>query len=57
MAIQADVSSEAQVHAMFEQSFDAFGTIDIFVNNAGLQKDARFEDMTLDQWNLVINVN
>ena len=53
----ADVSQEAQVIDMFERMKKEFGTIDIMVNNAGLQKDARFEDMTLDQWNTVISVN
>ncbi len=57
IAIQADVSNEVQVQAMFKQMISEFGTIDILINNAGLQKDSRFEDMTLDQWNLVINVN
>jgi glucose 1-dehydrogenase len=42
---------------MFRKMFDVFGTIDILINNAGLQKDAPFEEMTLDQWNLVIGVN
>jgi glucose 1-dehydrogenase len=57
IAIQADVSREDQVQAMFQQMIQEFGTIDILVNNAGLQRDAPFEDMTLDQWNMVINVN
>jgi glucose 1-dehydrogenase len=57
IAIQADVSKEDQVQAMFAQMFREFGTIDILVNNAGLQKDAAFVDMTLEQWNFVIGVN
>lgn len=57
IAIQADVSKEDQVQAMFSQMFKEFGTIDILVNNAGLQKDSAFVDMTLDHWNLVIGVN
>ena len=57
IAIQADVSQEDQVKRMFEQMFEAYGTIDILVNNAGLQKDANLVDMTLEQWNTVINVN
>jgi glucose 1-dehydrogenase len=57
IAIQADVSKEDQVQAMFQQMYDTFGTIDILVNNAGLQQDARFEDMTLAQWQKVIDVN
>jgi glucose 1-dehydrogenase len=42
---------------MFRQMIDAFGTIDILINNAGLQQDAPFDEMTLAQWNKVINVN
>jgi len=57
VAIQADVSKEDQVQAMFARMLDQFGTIDILVNNAGLQKDAPFEQMTLQDWNTVINVN
>ncbi len=54
---RADVSDEAQVLEMFRRLRDEFGTIDILVNNAGLQQDAAIEDMTLAQWNKVINVN
>jgi glucose 1-dehydrogenase len=57
LALQADVSSEAQVQSMFQQMFDEFGTIDILVNNAGLQQDAPFDQMTLQQWNTVIGIN
>ena len=57
VAIRADVSKEAEVQAMFRQTLDLFGTLHILVNNAGLQRDARFDEMTLDQWNFVIGVN
>ncbi len=57
IAIQADVSSEAQVQAMFKQMIEAFGTIDILVNNAGIQRDAPFDELTLKQWQQVIDVN
>ncbi len=57
MAIQADVSKEDQVHAMFKEMIAKFGTIDILVNNAGLQRDAPFDQMTLEHWNFVIGVN
>jgi glucose 1-dehydrogenase len=56
-AHQADVSGEEQVNNMFQKMFKEFGTIDILINNAGLQQDAPFDEMTVDQWNLVINVN
>jgi glucose 1-dehydrogenase len=56
-AVQADVSKEEQVKAMFAQMFERYGTIDILVNNAGLQKDSNFVDMTLEDWNTVISIN
>ena len=57
IAVGANVAQEEEVIAMFEQMYQKFGTIDILVNNAGLQKDASFVDMTLNDWNTVINVN
>lgn len=57
LPLHADVSNEQQVAALFEQAIAEFGTIDVLVNNAGLQRDSRFEDMTLDQWNRVLSVN
>src|SRR5712691_4223424 len=56
-AHKADVSKEDQVQAMFQRMFQEFGTIDILINNAGLQRDAPFEQMTLEQWNTVISIN
>jgi glucose 1-dehydrogenase len=56
-AVRADVSSEAEVQAMFARAVDAFGAVDILVNNAGLQKDAPFHELTLSAWELVMNVN
>ena len=57
LAFQADVSREDQVQAMFARMREEFGTIDILMNNAGLQRDARFDEMTLEQWNTVIAIN
>jgi glucose 1-dehydrogenase len=57
IAVKADVSDESQVTAMFRRAVDEFGTVDILINNAGLQQDARLEDMTLAQWRKVIDVN
>jgi glucose 1-dehydrogenase len=56
-AIRADVSDEGQVQEMFRQAIGTFGTIDVLVNNAGLQSDAPFEELTLAQWNNVLGVN
>ncbi|MGW2013751.1 SDR family oxidoreductase [Streptomyces sp. NPDC001927] len=56
-AYEADVSKEDQVEAMMDRMVEEFGTIDILVANAGLQRDARLADMTLAQWQKVIDVN
>jgi glucose 1-dehydrogenase len=56
-AVKADVSKEDQVQAMFAAVQKRLGTVDILVNNAGLQRDAAFHEMTLAQWNAVIDVN
>ena len=56
-SFRADVSNETEVAAMFEAVRDEFGTVDILINNAGLQSDASFDQMTLAQWNKVIGVN
>jgi glucose 1-dehydrogenase len=57
LALHADVSQEQQVQQMFRKMIDELGTIDILINNAGLQQDAPFDEMTLAQWNTVIGVN
>ncbi len=57
IALKADVSSETEVSGMFDAMMKEFGTIDILVNNAGLQRDAAFHEMTIAQWNTVIDVN
>lgn len=57
MTVKADVSSEEDVRSMFAKAIDQFGSLHIVVNNAGLQRDAPFHDMTLEQWNKVIGVN
>lgn len=57
VAIEADVSREDEVDAMFAAAIAAFGSIDILINNAGLQKDAKLHEMSLADWNQVIAVN
>ena len=57
VAIRADVSQEADVERMFAEAIAEFGTLHIVVSNAGLQRDAPYDQMTLEQWNTVIGVN
>ncbi|MCF4994546.1 glucose 1-dehydrogenase [Pseudomonas syringae] len=57
IAVGADVSKEDDVERLFAKTVDTFGSLDILVANSGLQKDAAAVDMTLEDWNTVINVN
>lgn len=57
IAHQADVSKEDDVLEMFERARREYGKIDILINNAGLQQDAPFDEMSLAQWQKVIDVN
>ena len=57
MPVCADVSREDDVRAMFAHVLDEWGTVDILVNNAGLQCDAPIDEMTLTQWQRVMDVN
>jgi glucose 1-dehydrogenase len=57
MIYGADVSKEDEVQAMFQAMFKEYGTIDILVSNSGIQKDSSFAEMTLADWQRVIDVN
>jgi glucose 1-dehydrogenase len=57
VSAQCDVSKEAEVQQLFASTVQQFGTVDILINNAGLQKDSAFQDMTLENWNFVLGVN
>jgi glucose 1-dehydrogenase len=56
-AAAADVSSEAEVAAMFRDVISTHGTVDLLIANAGLQRDAAFTKMSLADWQFVLNVN
>jgi len=57
IALKADIANEAEVKAMYVAIFKQYGTIDILCANAGIQMDAPFVEMTLEQWNRVLAVN
>lgn len=57
LAYKADVSREDEVAAMFAYAIREFGTVDILVANAGLQRDCAFEEMTVEKWRKVLDVN
>lgn len=57
IAVQADVAQEDAVEAMFAKAVEAYGAVDILVANSGVQKDARIGDMSLEQWQQVLDTN
>ena len=57
LAIKADVSKEDQVKSMFKQTIEKFGTVDILINNAGIQRDYALHEMPLKEWEFVMDVN
>ncbi|WP_396613744.1 beta-ketoacyl-ACP reductase (plasmid) [Haloferax sp. S1W] len=57
IALQADVCEFDEVEAMRERIHKAFGPIDVLVNNAGVTVDRKFENMTCENWDRVIDVN
>ncbi len=57
IAVKANVGKEADVQALFKKTMDTYGRLDAVVSNAGMQDDSSFLDMTLDQWQKVIDVN
>ncbi|GHV00643.1 short-chain dehydrogenase [Spirochaetia bacterium] len=57
ITVKADVTRKDSVDAMIKTILDSFGRIDAAFCNAGICKNIPAEDMTLEEWNQVINVN
>ena len=55
--VQGDVSKPEDCARMFDQTQTALGPVDILAANAGIQKDAPFAEMSLEDWRAVIDVN
>lgn len=56
VAVQMDVTSEEQVEAAFAKAALTFGGVDSIVNNAGLATSSPFDETSLKEWNLNMNV-
>ena len=56
-ACEADTSDEAAVLKLFDETVARFGGVDIVFANAGMQKDAPYAELSLEDWKRVIDVN
>jgi NAD(P)-dependent dehydrogenase (short-subunit alcohol dehydrogenase family) len=57
LAVATDVTKEAEVAALFAKTLQAYGRVDIVINNAGVPSATPIEDMTLKSWTDVVDVN
>lgn len=57
LEIRADVSDRRSVEKMRSRIHDHFGPIDVLINNAGVKRDAKFKDISQEEWEKVIDVN
>lgn len=57
LVVPTDVTKEAEVAALFEKTRSAYGRVDIVVNNAGVAAGRPIDEMTLQYWTEVIDVN
>ena len=57
IAVEANVSRRADVQKLFAAADKEFGRLDILVNNAGMFFAAKFEELTDEQWDGIMNTN
>jgi 3-oxoacyl-[acyl-carrier protein] reductase len=57
MAVQADVSKEADIKKLFAETKKAFGRLDVLVNNAGIYEFAPLEEITAENFNKQFGLN
>jgi glucose 1-dehydrogenase len=57
IVVQADVANEDQVKAMFQQVIESFGSLDVLVNNAGIQKVAPSHEIEMADFDRVLSVD
>ena len=57
LAVQADVSKPADVTKLISKTVEAFKRLDIFVNNAGIEKKFAIVDYPFEEWNRILAVN
>jgi 3-oxoacyl-[acyl-carrier protein] reductase len=56
-AVRADVTSPEDIDALIKAALDAYGRLDVFVNNAGVTRDATMRKMTIEDFDLVMEIH
>ncbi|WP_379152410.1 glucose-1-dehydrogenase [Paenibacillus sp. sgz5001063] len=57
VSLKGDVSKEADIQELIRLAHESFGAVDVMINNAGIENEVPSEDMTLDNWRRVLDVN
>jgi glucose 1-dehydrogenase len=57
LAVQGDIASVDQIHAMMKQAADFFGDVDVLINNAGVERHASIWEATEHDYDFVLNIN
>jgi len=57
LTVQADVSKEEDVNAMFANVLQTFGSLDVLVNNAGIQKESHSHELETKDFDRIVDVN
>ncbi len=57
IAVEANVTRPEDVKTLVNKTKEAFGSVDVLINNAGITRDGLFIRMKEEDWNLVIDIN
>ena len=57
IAVGTDVTVRTQVEKLIQTAIDAFGRVDVLLNNAGLMQQSRLDSLKTDEWDNMIDIN